>query len=74
MIAQYNIRAVKLNIKLFTCGNREDKMELPFYDDDIKGMELYALKRENKYQPVWYISRFSCELGKRNRRRKSYFL
>lgn len=46
MIAQYNIRAVKLNIKLFTCGNREDKMELPFYGDDIKGMELYALKRK----------------------------
>lgn len=34
------------------CGNRGDKMELPFYGDDIKGMELYVLKRDNKYKPV----------------------
>ena len=36
-------------------------MELPFYDDDIKVMELYTLKRENKYKSLWYISWGFCE-------------
>lgn len=43
MTTQCNIREVKLNIQLLTSENTEGKMELPFYDDGIKVMELYTL-------------------------------
>lgn len=49
---QCKVGELKLKAQLFMCGNRGDKMELPFYGDDIKGMELYVLKRDNKYKPV----------------------